>query len=75
MPIVGKIYQHFKTKGIYRVVAIAKHSETLEDMVIYEPVDKKYACIGDINATHWARPLSMWDEITATGEKRFQEVE
>ena len=32
---VGKKYRHFKGK-IVTVLNIAKHSETLEDMVVYE---------------------------------------
>ena len=28
-------YQHFKGEK-YRVIAVVKHSETLEDMVLYE---------------------------------------
>lgn len=31
------VYQHYKGSR-YRVVGIAKHSETLEDMVVYEPL-------------------------------------
>ncbi len=46
-------YRHYKG-GIYRVVALAHHSETLEDMVVYEPL---YG-----NTGTWVRPLSMWDE-------------
>ncbi len=29
------IYEHYKGKK-YRVIGVAKHSETLEDMVVYE---------------------------------------
>ncbi len=45
---VGKKYRHFKG-GIIEVIALAKHSETLEDMVVYTH-DSKY----------WVRPLSMF---------------
>ena len=31
----GKYYRHFKG-NIYRVLHIAKYSETLEDMVVYQ---------------------------------------
>ena len=46
-------YRHFKG-GIYEVICVAKHSETLEDMVIYRSVTEPQKV--------WARPLSMWNE-------------
>lgn len=56
--IVGRKYRHYKG-NIYKIIALAKHSETLEDMVVYENVEK-----GDI----WVRPKSMWnDEIELNG--------
>ena len=32
----GGYYLHYKNK-LYRAVGVAKHSETLEEMVVYEP--------------------------------------
>lgn len=51
----GGTYQHFKNKKIYKVIGIAKHSETMEDMVIYEP---QY----ESKAAYWVRPLPMFTE-------------
>ena len=47
------IYEHFKGKR-YELLFVAKHSETLEDMVCYR------ALYGEGGI--WVRPLSMWDE-------------
>lgn len=49
----GKTYRHFKG-NLYKIVTFAKHSETEEDMIVYENLAK-----GDI----WVRPKSMWNEI------------
>ena len=46
-------YRHFKGNE-YRVLYVARHSETLEPMVVYQ------ALYGDRGV--WVRPLSMWDE-------------
>ncbi len=47
-------YRHFKGNE-YRVLHLAKHSETLEDMVVYQ------AMYGEMGI--WVRPASMWNEI------------
>ena len=46
-------YRHYKGRE-YRVLAMAKHSETLEDMVVYQ------ALYGENNI--WVRPAKMWQE-------------
>lgn len=33
--VIGGIYRHYKNKN-YRVLGTARHSETLEDLVLYE---------------------------------------
>lgn len=53
---IGGRYRHFKTGKEYIVTGIAKHSETLEDMVVYEP---QYA---DSPAKLWVRPIVMFEE-------------
>lgn len=47
---LGK-YRHYKGNE-YEVIAVAKHSETLEPMVVYR------ALYGEGGV--WVRPLSMW---------------
>jgi len=67
-PIPPGIYRHYKGNR-YEVIGSAKHSETLEDMVIYK------ALYGDRGT--WARPLSMWDnpiEVAGKTVKRFEYV-
>lgn len=60
------IYRHFKGNK-YELIYIAKHSETLEEMVVYK------ALYGEGGI--WVRPLSMWNEdVIHEGKsvKRFE---
>jgi len=62
------IYRHFKGNE-YRVLSVAKHSETLEDYVVYQ------ALYGEKGL--WVRPLAMFtEEIIRNGNsiKRFEFV-
>ena len=55
------VYRHFKG-GRYEVIAIARHSETGENMVVYK------ALYGDGGV--WVRPEKMWnEEVVYQGEK------
>ena len=47
-------YRHFKGKE-YEVIGVAKHSETMEELVVYR------ALYGEGGL--WVRPAAMWDEI------------
>ena len=68
-PEIGAIYQSTKNGHKYEVVAIGKHSETLEDMVIYRALYK-----GDFPAGQlWCRPLSNW-ESPRDNHPRFVKV-
>ena len=51
---LGK-YKHFKGK-IYEAIAVAKHSETLEDYVVYK------SCYDNKISQFWIRPLEMFLE-------------
>lgn len=62
-------YRHYKGNE-YEVIATAKHSETLEDMVVYR------ALYGDCG--YWVRPLAMFGEtVTVNGQEmpRFRYIE
>lgn len=53
--VIGGTYRHYKNK-LYRVLSVAKHTETLEDIVVYEALYENQ--MGSI----WARPLTMFLE-------------
>lgn len=63
MTIKPGIYRHFKGNR-YEVIGIAKHSETLEPMVVYR------ALYGD--GGFWVRPASMWLETVERDGQTFQ---
>ena len=56
-------YRHFKGK-IYKVLHVAKHSETLEDIVVYQ------AMYGEKGI--WVRPKSMFEELIERDGKTFR---
>lgn len=61
-------YKHFKGME-YLVLHIAKHSETLEDMVVYQALYGEYGI--------WVRPLSMFlEQVERDGKiiNRFNEI-
>lgn len=65
---VGKKYRHFKGNE-YRVLHIAKDSETLEEMVVYQ------ALYGEQGI--WVRPLEMFSgqkEVDGKIVDRFAEI-
>ena len=69
---IGEKYRHFKGT-IVEIIALAKHSETLEELVIYKHGENI-----------WARPVTIFlsdedmskrkDNITGQ-KKRFEKVE
>ena len=56
-------YRHFKGNE-YRVLGVARHSETLEPMVVYQ------ALYGEGGL--WVRPAAMWNETVERGGKTYK---
>lgn len=64
---IGAKYKHYKG-GKYIVIGSAKHSETLEELVIYRRFNDKKL---------WARPKKMFlENVTINGitKPRFAEI-
>jgi len=62
-------YRHFKGNE-YQVLYVARHSETLEPMVVYQ------ALYGERGI--WVRPAAMWNEpVTRDGKtmRRFAYID
>ena len=70
MEIKKGVYRHYKGNK-YEVISVARHSESLEEMVVYKALYGE----GEI----WVRPAFMWNDeiILADGSKvkRFTYVE
>lgn len=63
MSIEPGLYRHFKGQ-FYQVTGVAKHSETEEEHVVYQPLYGE----GGL----WIRPLSMFDETITRDGKTFK---
>lgn len=60
------LYRHYKG-NTYRVLGLARHSETLEPLVVYQ------ALYGEQGT--WVRPAAMWNEIVEVGGQRVVRFE
>ena len=66
---VQGLYRHYKGKD-YRVLGKARHSETLEDLIVYQ------ALYGDYGV--WVRPAAMFFEnidVKESATPRFTKIE
>lgn len=64
----GSIYQHYKGQQ-YMILSVARHTETLEELVVYQSLYGDYAI--------WIRPLQMFVEeviIDGCSQPRFKLV-
>jgi hypothetical protein len=51
-PEPGQTYRHHRG-NLYKCLMLATHSESLDEMVIYQRLD---------NGQVWARPMSVWTQ-------------
>jgi hypothetical protein len=63
---INAIYKHYKGKH-YKVLAIGKHSETKEELVVYQGLYDNYPV--------WCRPKSMWNDLIELNGKMIKRFE
>lgn len=68
--VVGGIYKHFEGK-VYKIVGVARHSETLEKMVVYEWIEGE----SDLPEKIWVRSYDMFLENVTKDGKTFPQFE
>ena len=74
--IPGAIFRHYKNKD-YLIVGVAKHTETLEDLVVYRSLYKSEPNSGFNDYQMWTRPKDMFTEtvvIDGVERPRFEFV-
>lgn len=67
VPQAGTHFQHYKG-GKYRFLGIVRHSETLEELVLYETLYENE--LGKL----WVRPKKMFFEKLEDGRDRFAQM-
>lgn len=56
---IGARYRHYKNEKEYTVLALARHSETLEELVVYRA---EYVSPDFPAGQVWVRPCAMFEE-------------
>lgn len=65
--IVGGVYRHYRTQGLYRVIALAKDHESLEPQVVYRQLYGR--------ADMHIRPLAVFTAMIDDATPRFAFVQ
>lgn len=60
------VYRHYKG-NLYRVLGLARHSETLEPLVVYQALYGEHGT--------WVRPAAMWGETVEVAGRRVVRFE
>ena len=59
----GQVYKHYKGNP-YKIIALAKHSETLEEMVVYQDQNEPEKV--------WVRPRALFESDKIIDGKKVQ---
>ena len=73
MSIRRGLYRHYKG-NIYEVIQIARHTETLDDCIVYRAL---YKCPEYGNNAYWVRPYKMFTStvnISGKIKPRFEYI-
>lgn len=72
---VGKRYRHYKNGKEYTVIALARDSETLEELVVYRA---EYTSSEFAEGAIWTRPRTVFEEsvlYNGAPVQRFTEMD